>query len=461
MKPEMKNELFDFDIFPKVFLTDVEETITVQSLGMRKRFIPGKSYQVNFKEVERAEDSRFPGSGSVRSLDIIADDKGLIVTHMDFPREGMYLVEVHDKDDDSQITSMRVYALSHDMKGRLPFRGDLHMHTCRSDGRELPATVAAHYRGYGYDFTVISDHERYYPSLEARKALEINQDDCSDITDLLVVPGEEVHLPLNAVHYVNFGGSFSINGLVTPSSNQEEGDDVFHRSIDGNCPPTMTREEYIEMIKERSKSVPRDIESERLSFASAQWIYEMQKKAGGIGIFPHPYWLCSTMQLSEDYTYFFYENHPFDVFEVLGGERYYQHNGFQTCFYYEEKAKGIDYPVVGSTDSHSSVNNPGGLICSTIVFAPQNTTRSLVDSIKSKYSVAIDSISKEYRLVGDFRWVKYGSFLMEEWFPLHDQACAAEGFYLMQYLSGNQNARNILKALKGSIPAMMHKYFHI
>ena len=100
------------------------------------------------------------------------------------------------------------------MAGRLPFRGDLHMHTCRSDGKEGPATVAANYRAKGYDFTVISDHHRYYPSLEAIEAY-------GDLCDLAIIPGEEVHLPFNDVHYVNFGGTFSINALVTPSKNAQ------------------------------------------------------------------------------------------------------------------------------------------------------------------------------------------------------------------------------------------------
>ncbi|MCQ2432719.1 MAG: hypothetical protein MJ175_08975, partial [Clostridia bacterium] len=301
----------------------------------------------------------------------------------------------------------------------------------------------------------------YYPSLAARKALHIENDE-SDLTDFLVVPGEEIHLPLNDVHYVNFGGKFSINALVTPSRNEEAGTDLSVRSQIEDCPPTMTREEFEAMVRERAKSVPRELESERLSFAAAQWIYEMVQKAEGLGIFPHPYWLCSTMQLSEDYTYFFYEQHPFDAFEVLGGENYYQHNGFQTSFYYEMKAKGIDYPVVGSTDSHGSTeHNRNALICSTIVFSPENKTEELIASIKAKYSVAVDSISREYRLVGDFRWVKYGSFLMEEWFPLHDRFCAAEGLYLKQYVTGDEYAEDVLHSMKGQIPAMLRKYFDI
>lgn len=330
------------------------------------------------------------------------------------------------------------------------------MHTCRSDGREAPEIVAANYRGHGYDFTVISDHKRYYPSLEAKAIFD-------EISDLNIVPGEEIHLPLNDVHYVNFGGTFSVNALVTPSRNQEKnGDDLSWRSLNGTAPDPMTEEEFVAMIEERAKKVPRKNRSERLSFAVMEWIHEQVRAADGLGIFPHPYWLCQMMQLPEDYTEFIYEKAPFDAFEVLGGENIYSHNGFQTGFYYEMKAKGIDHPIVGSTDSHGSTeHNRNALICSTIVFAHENTREDLIFSIKEKYSVAVDTISKEYRLVGDFRWIKYGSFLMEHYFPLHDRACAAEGYYMNRYLAGDPRAEDVLRSMKGQIPEMQKKYFNV
>lgn len=193
-----------------------------------------------------------------------------------------------------------------------------------------------------------------------------------------------------------------------------------------------------------------------------QWIYEHIQAAGGLGIFPHPYWLCQMFQLPEDYTEFIYREKPFDAFEVLGGESYYQHNGFQTAFYYDMKAKGIDHPVVGSTDSHGSTeHNRNALVCSTIVFAKENERVSLIEAIKNKYSVAVDTISAEYRLVGDFRLVKYGSFLLENYFPLHDLACQTEGYYMKQYACGNPRAAAVLGAMRGQIAEMQKKYFAV
>lgn len=448
--------LYQYDIYPKVFLGDTQQTITIQPYGGRESFVAGKTYWLKIYKVNQSNPRVYPERNRCSDVSVTPDADGCLRFTAYFEGEGEHFINVHDDPAEKPRCVLSVYSLAEDMKGRIPLRGDLHMHTCRSDGREAPEIVAANYRGHGYDFTVISDHKRYYPSLEAKAIFD-------EISDLNIVPGEEIHLPLNDVHYVNFGGTFSVNALVTPSRNQEKnGDDLSWRSLNGIAPDPMTEEEFIAMIEERAKKVPRKNRSERLSFAVMEWIHEQVRAADGLGIFPHPYWLCQMMQLPEDYTEFIYEKAPFDAFEVLGGESIYSHNGFQTGFYYEMKAKGIDHPIVGSTDSHGSTeHNRNALICSTIVFAHENTREDLISSIKEKYSVAVDTISKEYRLVGDFRWIKYGSFLMEHYFPLHDRACAAEGYYMNRYLAGDLRAEEVLRSMKGQIPEMQKKYFNL
>ena len=452
----MKPILYNYDIYPKVFLGNREQKITIQPLGLHAEFVQDHIYTLRIFKVDQSNPSVYPERSGRSELTVEPDCDGCLRFSAFFEGEGEHFINVYEDPAAKPKFTLSVYSLAEDMAGRLPFRGDLHMHTCRSDGKEGPATVAANYRAKGYDFTVISDHHRYYPSLEAIEAY-------GDLTDLAIIQGEEVHLPLNNVHYVNFGGTFSINALVTPSKNEEKaGQALKYRSSDGNAPDPIPVEEWKEMIRERAKSVPREHEAERLSYAVLEWTHEQVQAAGGLGIFPHPYWLCQMMQLPEDYTEFVYKNQPFDAFEVLGGENFFSHNGFQTALYYKMRAEGYDVPVVGSTDSHGSTeHNRNGDICSTIVFAKANERTALIDAIKEKYSLAVDTISREYRLVGDFRLIKYGSFLMENYFPLHDLACSAEGYYMNRYLAGDGRARTILEAMKGQVGEMMEKYFKV
>ncbi len=452
----MNYTLYNYDVFPKAFLGDRETTVTVQPLGAHVAFAPGHTYTVHVRKVNEAAPYTYPEYNSSSVHTVTTDEDGCLRITAYFAGEGEHFIRICDTPDARPRVQVSVYSLAEDMAGRYPWRGDLHLHTNRSDGAQAPANVCANYRGYGYDFTVISDHERYYPSLEAKAYWK-------DLTDLNIVQGEEVHLPHNDVHYVNFGGSYSINALVTPRPNREKaGDDLAWRSLDGVAPDTMTHEEFTAMIEERAaKITDLDKHSERMSFAVLEWIHEHVQKGGGLGIFPHPYWLSDMMQLPEAYTYYIYEKAPFDAFEVLGGENYFSHNGFQTALYYEMKEKGIDHPVVGSTDSHNSIaeHNRNALLCTTIVFAAENTDRALVDAIKQKYSIAVDTISKEYRLVGDFRLMKYACFLMEQYYPLHDAACATEGYFMNRYIAGDKTAAAALAAVKGQVPAMIQKYF--
>ena len=451
----MKAVLYNYDIYPKVFLAGNEKQITVTPLGAHAAFTADKEYTVRVYRVNEGNPRTYGERGGRFEAKATPDSDGSLRFAGFFDAEGEYFVNIHAEPDARCFCTLSLYALDEDMKGRIPLRGDLHMHTCRSDGADAPTTVAANYRGHGYDFTVISDHSRYYPSLEAIEYY-------GDKTDLAIIQGEEVHLPLNDVHYVNFGGTYSINALVKPSPNDEAGEQIEKRSSNGIAPEPMSREEFEAMIRERAKSVPREHESERLSFAVMEWIYEHIQKGGGLGIFPHPYWLCQMMHLPEEYTRFIYEKAPFDAFEVLGGENYYQHNGFQVGLYYEMRAKGIDHPIVGSTDSHGSTeHNRNALICSTIVFAKANTREELISAIKEKYSVAVDTISREYRIVGDFRLMKYASFLLENYFPLHDLACRAEGYYMNRMIAGDKRAEVILGEMKGQIPEMQRKYFEV
>ncbi len=451
----MKQVFYDYDIYPKAFLGDREQTVTVQPLGINSAFSPDKAYTVQVLKVNQGNPQTYPERSGRATLSVSPDTDGCLRVTAYFEGEGEHDLNLWD--GDRRLCTLSVYSLAEDMAGRIPLRGDLHLHTCRSDGRDDPVNVVANYRGHGYDFMVISDHERYYPSLEALRRY-------GDISDVAIIPGEEVHLPFNDVHYVNFGGIYSINAIIEGRPNDEKkGDDLAWRSVDGYAPDRMSHEAFCQMIETNAENVPLANASERLSYAVLEWIYGHMQANGGLGIFPHPYWLCQLMQLPEEYTEFIYKNKPFDAFEVLGGENYYQHNGFQTALYYDMKAKGYDYPVVGSTDSHNSSaeNNRNSLICSTIVFAKENTREALISAIKDKYSLAVDTISKEYRLVGDFRWVRFGSFLMENYFPIHDEACRTEGYFLRRHFAGDKQATAVLSAMKGQLPSMYQKYFDV
>ncbi len=459
-----KNDtLNNYDIYPKVFAAGKTAEIHIRPLGGRQTLQPDTVYPLMICALDGGNPADFPATGDFRPLTAKTDENCCFRFTYTFDTEQEYFIRVL-KADGGTLLEFSVYCVAEDLAWRYPFMGDLHMHTTRSDGNQEPAVVAANYRKYGYVFTVISDHGRYWPSLEAKEKYK-------DVPiDLNIVPGEEVHMPRvygkrNDVHIVNFGGEYSVNALVEGEAVAEKGRDLSVRAIrTENVPDVMTLPEFEAKMQALADAIDVPDTVDPLPAAMCKWVFDEIKKANGLGIFPHPNWRPNVYHVPEKFVDWLFETRPFDAFEVLGGENYYEHNGFQTLRYYEEAAKGRRVPVVGSTDSHSSYeSNRNAFICETIIFAPENERRALIDSVKNYYSVAIDTISKEFRLVGEARFVRYGTFLLRHYFPLHDELCFEEGRLMKQYVTGNEEekaeAAAMLQAVAGRTGRLLKKYF--
>ncbi|MBE5782270.1 MAG: hypothetical protein E7329_03020 [Clostridiales bacterium] len=459
-KPD--DNLVNYDVYPKVFRCGKKTEFHIRPLGGRVEFVPGEKYNLVICALEQGSPEQFPCTADFKKFEITANEMGGFDFEHTFESEQQYFLRFLDQEG-KRINQFPVYAVEDDLAARYPFIGDLHMHTNRSDGRQIPSVVAANYRRHGYDFMVISDHRRYWPSLEAIVAykdvpLEFN-----------IVPGEEVHMPpvgnmLNAVHIVNFGGEYSVNALTEGDAIAEKGTDPKYRSLYGECPDFMPKEEYDQMMRDlmAKADLPEGIDA--YPAVCCKWIFDHIRKANGLGIFAHPTWIANVLHVPEKFTDYLMETQPFDAFEVLGGERYFEQNGYQTVRYYEDRAKGRRYPIVGSTDSHNSYeSSPGSLICSTIIFAPENERKALIASVKDFYSVAVDTISPEFRLVGENRLVRYGCFLLKNYFPIHDAACIEEGRLMKLYATGTEDekaeAKALLTAMHGRIGRLQKKYF--
>ena len=226
----------------------------------------------------------------------------------------------------------------------------------------------------------------------------------------------------------------------------------------------MTRAEYEETLGSLADAADLPPEVDAIPYTICKWVFDQIKAGGGLGIFAHPNWINNVFHVSERFTDYMMAQKPFDAFEVLGGENYYEQNGFQTARYYEERAKGNRFPIVGSTDSHSSYeSNRNAFICSTIVFAPENERKTLIAAVKDYYSVAVDTISAEFRLVGEARYIRYGDYLLKNYFPLHDELCYEEGRLMKQYVTGTPEEREEallgLRSINGRVRRLRERVF--
>ena len=180
--------LNNFDVYPKVFAVGKEAEIHIRDLGGRRVFAPNTQYPVYIIPVDDGNPQFHPATGNFHRLTLQSDADGNFTFRYTFDREQLHFIRFL-QEDGRKLIQFPVYCVEQDLVGRYPYIGDLHMHTTFSDGRQNPAVVCANYRRHGYDFMVISDHRRYYPSLRAIAAYK-------DVPiDLNIVQGEEVHLP--------------------------------------------------------------------------------------------------------------------------------------------------------------------------------------------------------------------------------------------------------------------------
>lgn len=371
-------------------------------------------------------------------------DGDTLVIKMFFAGEQEHLLVVNTVGENGAILRKRefhIYSLEQDLMALHPFKGDFHMHSMRSDGREAPSYIAARYRQMGFDFISVTDHRKIEPSREAMEYWKPYD------LDFKLYPGEEVHTVDNPVHIINFAGKHSVNALCQ--------DDV---------------EKYRQEVAEIEKTIPDKKDGVNyFEVAATEWAFNKIREAGGLAVFCHPYWYCAQFVINEGLISAIFRRRRFDAFEMIGGfpKHQFESNNFQVVRYFEEQTKGSRFPVVGLSDSHgtdtfrstwagsqaNAVNSKDAALAGwyyTIILAESDSAEDLIAGVKKFRSVAVSDITGETpHIYGDFRVVKYVSFLMREYFPFHTHLCAAEGGLMLDCLAGEEPARHALKLLQG------------
>ena len=306
---------------------------------------------------------------------------GNLSFEFEFIGEGEYLIQLIS--DEKVIQSFTVYSLFEDLYSLCPLKGDLHSHSCRSDGTRDPAAQAGHYREAGYDFVALTDHNRYFPGGE------IDEIYAGVNTGLVRVTGEEVHSPESVVHIVHVGGKASV------------ADSYVH-----------DRENYEAQISEYMTKVPERIpEQYRSRYAKAMWATDKIHAQGGLAIVPHPFWRpgrSKIYNLPVELARILISSGIFDVYEIVGAMTQPDINR-SVALWSELRAEGHSIPVVGSSDAHSLERSAQFPYNFTICFAEEKTGDSIISAIKRGMCVAVEATGNDYdrqsRCYGDFRLV--------------------------------------------------------
>lgn len=413
-----------FEAFPRVLQVGVGATVRLCPREPTGALPEGSLWRVTCQPMEGLPGATRHAPADVRVVRAAGNALALPLT---LPAEQEYALQIEPDGaaTTARMPSVRLYAVAPDWFALRPFKGDLHMHSRSSDGGEPPAYVAGACRRIGMDFMAVTDHRQYAPSLEAIAAF------ADTGSDLCIYPGEEVHSPDTPVHIISFGSRWSITEqFATPR--YRDGVDALAASIGTLASGTDPR-----------------------PYAACVWAFDEIRRAGGLGIFCHPCWVCrDRYDVPAGLTDLVFERQPFDAYELIGG--YFPHefesNHLQVVRYQAEIARGRALPVVGVSDAHGCERGQLFGWYYTLLLAKTAGLDDVIESVRGLRSVAVEHLpSTAPRAYGPFRLVRYAQFLLREVLPAHDALCGEEGRCMLAHIAGDGDAAARLQALKGQV----------
>lgn len=409
MLPVTKN----YELYPSIVKADEKNEMTV--IPTERAFLLFENREYSIEIIPRnGNEPYYYIPEAFEKLSVKAQN-GIIRFDYTFNGEQEYLIYLTC--DERVIGEFHVYSLYPDLYSLKALKGDLHSHSCRSDGARDPSALAGHFREQGYDFYALTDHNRYYPGEEAD---EVYRGIKCGITRVL---GEEVHAPPSTLHVVHIGGRSSVASLYIESR------ELYERE----------RAEYISRVPD---SVPEEY-AER--YAETQWACDRIHEAGGLAIFPHPYWIPKgrVYNLNDEFAKIILKSGMFDAFELMGGATV-SGNNRNVALLSELQRDGFNISVVGSSDVHGLDNVSSFPHYFTVCFATDNTSDAIAEAVRQGLSVAVEGVGEEYkrqyRAYGSLRLVSYAQFLLTYYFPERIRMCAGEGIAMRYYSMGMADA---------------------
>lgn len=402
---------------------------TEQCVEIRPRYsfveLSGKYFVSILPRYQYEYDSEKIGS-FYESFEVIASD-GFLKFKVKFGVEQEYQIQVVSADESTQCLhyfNTAIYALDEDLYHRHVVKGDLHLHTTYSDGLESPEFCAVMARKNGFDFIAITDHNRYHASIQLIEKMR----KCPN--NMIIIRGEEVHATGSPVHILSLGSSYPIAPLVT--------------NIDSH------QSKILSSMKEKYQDkIPPDVDLG--AFVASMDVFNKIRESGGLSALCHIYWdatdyaNCKRLGAPEQLINALVQHRNFDAFEITSGApaNDLKANYLQEAYYRENLPN--DFPIIGVTDSHTMLD--GMTIFGknyTIVFIEDLSEEGILSAIRDGKTVSIDGVGTNLVCHGSLRLIKYASFLLKHYFPLHDSVVQTEGDLMQRILEGNFQLLNVM-----------------
>lgn len=331
---------------------------------------------------------------------------------------GEYLVGIHaiaDAWPEPPVASLAFYAADAELARTVPWKGDLHMHSVRSDGREEPNALLARMRGLGMDFVAITDHRVYGDGGDGALT-------GGSTVDLVVVPGEEINFCQGPGHIVALNARRPVtDGLPVNNSTGDRRYLESYRNLDVVIAPIRDlRAAEIERMH-----LPDGVDRDLVGYTHA--IVSAIREAGGIAVIAHPFWTSKgAMDLVRATFDYIVDSRLYDALEVFGGMS--PEKNLLSYAHYAARLGARGVPIVASSDTHGHDPDWSGRSF-TLVFGPAElSAEAIVEAITAARTAACLRVTDDEHVVaGDFALVEYSYFLLRAFFPDHDRRCRDGG----------------------------------
>ena len=340
-----------------------------------------------------------------QTVSAVGNGKEILIPFV-FPTEDRYIVTLFEVDGDRETLFMTYsfYAVEDDLYSLQPYKADLHMHTTFSDGVEPPELVMTSVRERGIDICAVIDHNNFQGSVEARKkAHEMG-------LNLTVLLGEEYSMAYSPMHIVSLGTDSPVDRYY-----------ISHK---------LTEDERVKKIIDDNP----ELSCDKVAYACTQVLLDEVKKKGGLTILAHPFWKPinpngSRMDTPESLFVALASNRRFAGIELVSGSPEGECNisSMQAALAQDMLLQYEGIPLTGITDSHQYSIDP---ICGnhfTIIFARSRKTEDVLAALKQGMCVAVEIINNRPMCYGYYRFVKFGNYLTNFYFPERDEKAMVEG----------------------------------
>jgi len=416
-------------ISPMIISEGWEGTLTIRGEYPHARFEPMEEYTVEFKS------TYFHATNPRRKMPIIrtvtAKKDGSLAVPFAPDIEGEWIVRIEPVKEQpkSRAVVQALYVLSRQLRGYRAYIGDLHAHSTRSDGAQIPAYPPARARTLGYDFFALTDHWCYDSSNEmiretgkslGSKMLLLNGEEMHPEKELLTTPQEE-QPHAHYYHYVAVGHSAGVREAFFADEEKSK------REV----------RQIAAELEERGVEKGVDL----LPYAEGVWKLRKAKELGGVTVFAHPYW-ATPVNLDIGSLEQTLRDGEVDAVEALSRADSSSHTPNRLS---SGGFNGHTYPVVGVSDSHNWYGTPENPHC-TFLLAPELSRGALLEAVREGRSVAC-RMSTPPLLVGPFQYTDLAVFYIDHILPRRRRITALQGNLALSKLRGGAFSQEIIDRL--------------